>query len=492
MNKSRHKAYLINHTFSLFGALILVCLTLLHTASAQDAGTIPPAVRLVINGHQFPADSYALLVQEIGSDTPLLTVNADLPLNPASTMKTLTTLAALDTLGPAYTWRTELYALGSINDGVLNGDLLLRGGGDPFLVEEHVRSMLKTLQRRGVQSITGDLLIDASLFDTSVSQEDSLDAQSNRAYNVLPHAAITNFQVVTFYFYPADDGRNVRIIADPPLPGLRIDNRLRLQQGACTGFQRGVSFSEDKVGKTVIFSGSFPSQCQEYAMTRAVLDAPTYTYELFRTLWQELGGSFEGELQLSSLPAIESAPAAEPVVAWQSPPLGDIVKSINKYSNNMMTRQLLLTLGLNQSHPPATVDKGVAAIHEYLDRITVDRSSLVIANGSGLSRDTRLTARLLTDSLLYAWQQPIMPEFLASLPLAGLDGTMEERLADEPARGRIHVKTGSLSGVAGIAGYVHALSGRRYAVVALVNHPGADRGTGQELADALLRWASEQ
>ncbi|MDH7944829.1 D-alanyl-D-alanine carboxypeptidase/D-alanyl-D-alanine-endopeptidase [Pseudohongiella sp. SYSU M77423] len=471
---------------------LLSLLTILTFTSHAQPTELPGPVRVVVDGHQFPSDAYALLVQEIGSDTPLLSVNAELPLNPASTIKTLTTLAALDILGPTYTWRTELYALGAISDGTLNGDLLLRGGGDPFLVEEHFRSMLKTLQRRGVQHISGDLLIDASLYHPSVSQEESLDAQSNRAYNVLPHAAITNFQAVTFYFYPAANGRDVRVKADPPLPGLNIDNRLRLQAGACTGFQRGISFSEDRSNQTVIFSGTFPSRCDEYAMTRAVMDAPTYTYELFRQLWAELGGTLAGSYRLSELPSTESPPAAEPLVVWQSPPLGDVVTSINKYSNNTMTRQLLLTLGLHHSAPPGTVDKGIAAINDYLDKLQIDRSTLSIANGSGLSRDTRLSARLLADLMLHAWQQPIMPEFIASLPLAGLDGTMRDRLSDESATGRIHVKTGSLNGVAGVTGYVLGASGKRYVVAALVNHPGADRGTGQELGDALLRWAGQQ
>ena len=471
---------------------LLACLAWLPLAANAQSSQPPPGVQLVINGHRFPDTAYALLVQEIGSDTPLLAINTDLPLNPASTMKTLTTLAVLDTLGPAYTWRTELYALGSINDGVLNGDLVLRGGGDPFLVEEHVRSMLKTLQRRGVYHISGNLLIDDTLFDPAVSQEDSLDAQSNRAYNVLPHAALTNFQTVTFYFYPADNGRDVRIVADPPLPGLRIDNRLRLQQGACTGFQRGVSFSENRANQSVIFSGNFPSQCQEYAMTRAVLDAPTYTYELFRYLWLELGGTFNGELRLQSLPATETAPAAEPLVIWQSPPLGDVIKSINKFSNNMMTRHALLTLGLEQGTQPATVASGVSALNQYLQNIGIDTSSLVVANGSGLSREARLTARLLGDMLQHAWTLPTMPEFIASMPLGGTDGTLRDRLTDERARGRVHVKTGSLNDVAAIAGYVHAWSGRRYVVVAIVNHNGADRGTGQELGDALMTWAIEQ
>lgn len=457
--------------------------------SHADTGSVPPSVQLVINGHDFPSDAYALLVQEVGSDIPLLSVNAELALNPASTMKVLTTLAALEKLGPAYTWKTQIYALGDVQDGVLNGDLLIRGGGDPFLVEEHVRSMLKTLQRRGIQRISGDLQLDSSVFDPLVSQGSSLDNQLNRAYNVLPHALMMNFQTVSFYFYPHENGRDVIIKADPMLPNLNIDNRLRLKNGPCTGFQRGINFSEDKAANTVIFSGQFPNACEEYPITRAVLDAPQYAYGLFRQLWQELGGSLDGKLQSGFLPADADI---NPVVVWQSPPLGDVIKSINKYSNNMMTRQLLLTLGLEYAGIPANTDHGIAAVRSYLVDIGVDHSALVMANGAGLSRDARLTASLLNSVLQRAYVIPNMPEFMAALPLAGLDGTMQDRLADEPGSGRVHVKTGSLSGVAAIAGFVHAYSGKRFVVVALVNHPRSDTGTGQELGDSLLRWALAQ
>lgn len=480
-----------------FSAIVLCVMFTPGIAPAQDVGEIPPEVRVVANGHNFPADAYTLLVQEVGNPTPLLAVNTDMPMNPASTIKTLTTLAGLEMLGPDYRWETEIHALGPVTNGTLLGDLLIRGGADPFLVEEHVRSMLKVLQRRGVQRINGDLILDNSRFDASVRTGRLVDNQSGRAYNVLPEALLFNFQVVNFYFYPHDNGQDVIIRSDPELPNLTINNRLQLRHAACTGFQRGISFSEDKTTNTVTFSGQHPASCGEYSMTRAVLDAAQYNYGLLSALWQQLGGEFDGQLREGALAAISghpetSADTATPLVVWQSPPLADVIKSINKYSNNMMTRQLLLTLGLQHSGEPASTGSGVEAVRAYLTRVGIDNDDLVMANGSGLSRDTRLTADLLGAVLQRGFQIPTMPEFVASMPLAGLDGTMQDRLTTGVGTGSSHVKTGSLNGVAGIAGYVHAQSGKHYVVVALVNHAQAHTGPGQEFGDALLRWVWRQ
>ncbi|MDP3515912.1 MAG: D-alanyl-D-alanine carboxypeptidase/D-alanyl-D-alanine-endopeptidase [Pseudohongiella sp.] len=458
-----------------------------HTIHAQN--TVPPAVQVVINGHRLPENTYTLYVKEVGSESPLLAINEHLPLNPASTIKTLTTLAGLQLLGPTYNWTTEVYALGEISNGTLQGDLLIRGGGDPFLVEEHFRSLLKTLQRRGVNNITGDLIIDASLFHPSASQEPLIDNDSRRAYNVLPHALMVNFQTVNFYFYPHENGRDVIIKADPALPNLAINNQLSQRDAACSGFQRGISFDVDDAGNTVTFSGRFPSRCDEYVLTRSVLDAPAYAYGLFMQLWQELGGEFSGSLREQALPA---DPLRVPIVRHDSPPLADIIKSINKYSNNMMTRHLLLTLGLERSGAPATVENGIAAVRNYLDQHNIDHAQMVMVNGSGLSRDVRLTSNMLGAALERGYQIPVMPEYLASMPLSGLDGTMRTRLTQDGPAGSMHVKTGSLDNVAGVAGYVHARSGKHYVVIAILNHTAADAGPGQELADALLNWAWSQ
>lgn len=469
-------------------ALPLLCL--LHSpvpqAQAQQSPlpALPPGVQVVVSGHKLPAESYSFFVQEVGQAAPLLSVNAELPLNPASTIKTLTTLAALEELGAGYTWYTEIYPLGTVVDGTLEGDLLIKGGGDPFLVEEYFRNMLKALYRRGVERISGDLLIDGAYFDPSVSTQSSIDNQRGRTYNVLPHALTVNFQTVNFYFYPHPNGSDVVIKADPALPNLKITNNLKLANVPCGGFQRGVSFSEDPTDASgVRFDGGYPARCSEYLLPRAVLAAPEYAYGMFRSVWQELGGNFAGALGTAVAPEIE-----EPLVVWASPPLGDVIKSINKYSNNLMTRQLLLTLGAERYGTPATVANGVRAIRDYLDRVSIDHSAMVMVNGAGLSRDVRLTTAMLAQVLQRGHSIATMPEFLASLPLVGVDGTMRNRLRANGTLGTMHIKTGTLDGVSAVAGYVHAASGRDYVVAGILNHPLADAGPGVELMDALLSW----
>jgi len=470
------------------GFLTMLLAAVLCVSSTQAQSQLPRAVQLVIDGHALPPSAYGLHVQEIGAAAPLLSVNAEAALNPASTIKTVTTLAALDTLGPAYTWRTELYALGSVADGTLQGDLLLRGTGDPFLVEEQLRNMLKALRRTGLQRISGNLVLDGSHFDPSVAGESRIDNQAGRAYNTEPHAVIANFQAVTFYFYPHGNGRDVLVLSDPALPNLRIDNRLRQQDAACTGYQRGISFSlHPDDASTVVFSGNFPSRCRIYQLTREVLDAPAYTFGLFKALWEELGGQLDGTLQEGSVPD-----ELEPLLVWTSPPLSDVITSINKYSNNLMTRHLLLTLGAEQFGPPATVAQGVAAVNAWLDSRGIDASRMHMVNGSGLAREVRVTPAFMHDVLQLGYQGPWMPEFVSSLPLNGLDGTMRARLRGEGQRGRMHIKTGTLDGVSAVAGYVHAHSGKVYVVAAILNHELADRGPGVELTDALLAWVLQQ
>jgi D-alanyl-D-alanine carboxypeptidase/D-alanyl-D-alanine-endopeptidase (penicillin-binding protein 4) len=460
----------------------------LFAQAQQDTSVLPHSIQLVVSGHKLPKDAFSFLVQEINGDAPLLAVNTDVPLNPASTMKTLTTLAALEELGPDYTWRTSVYALGPIEEGTLMGDLLIKGGGDPFLVEEHFRSMLKAVQRLGIKRISGNLVLDTSYFDPSVSAQTSIDSQSSRTYNVLPDALSVNFQTVTFFFAPHPHGEDVVIATDPVLPNLSVTNNLKLGSGPCTGFQRGIAFGTDKTDPGhVTFSGRFPASCEHYQLPRAVLDAPTYAFGMFQMLWKELGGEFVGELRAGKAPENEEA-----FLEWSSPPLSDVIKSINKFSNNLMTRQLLLALGVERFGTPATVKKGIQAATDYLASHAIPADALVMVNGAGLSRDARISTALLNNILQRGYSISLMPEFIASLPIGGIDGTMRNRLRDVDTRGNMHVKTGSLDEVAAVAGYVNARSGKIYAVSGIVNHELADRGPGIELLDALLAWTYEQ
>jgi serine-type D-Ala-D-Ala carboxypeptidase/endopeptidase (penicillin-binding protein 4) len=473
-----------------YPVLLLLLPAVLLAQSEQlmpAAASLPDRVDVVVKGHKLPPASYGLLVQEVHGGKVLLDINSTQTMNPASTMKVVTTLAALERLGPNYTWNTDVYAQGTVQDGTLHGDLLIRGGGDPFLLEEHVRNMLKTLQREGITHITGDLVLDASYFDVSVSQEPLIDNQQDRAYNVLPHALMSNFQTVTFYFRPHENGKEVVVNADPPLPNLHINNKLRLKAGACQGYQRGIRIEDDATDpSTVVLSGDFPAQCQQFALVRSVLGPTDYFFGLFSYLWHELGGSLDGSLRLGQ------APQQAPLLSWASPPLADVVKSINKFSNNMMTRHALLTLGAEAIAAPATVEQGAEVVSSYLAMLGIDSTGLVIANGAGLSREARVSPALMNQVLQRAYASPYMAEFIASLPVNGIDGTMRYRVRNAGMRGQMHIKTGSLDGVAAVAGFVQSKSGKRYSVAGMLNHELADQGPGAELLDALLIWVYEQ
>ncbi|MCP5143737.1 MAG: D-alanyl-D-alanine carboxypeptidase/D-alanyl-D-alanine-endopeptidase [Gammaproteobacteria bacterium] len=469
---------------------LLLLLTLLLSSgavTAQDA--LPARIQRIVNGYKLPASSYSIVVQDVTADTPLLAVNADVPRNPASVIKLLTTITGLEVLGPAYTWRTEIFVDGKLNGDVLEGNLVIRGRGDPYLTTDQFWRMVKALRLRGIRVITGDLLLDDTYFDVPPHDANAFDGQGDRAYNVGPDALLVNFQATNFYVMPAADGKSIAVKSDPEMPNLHIKNRLTAGNGSCSGYQRGVSMHNVTTdeGADVTFSGSYPTRCGDYAMLRSVLTADNYAYGMFAQLWRESGGEFTGTVGRTIV-----TDDKRPYMVWTSPPLGDQVRSINKFSNNVMTRHLMLTLGAETFGPPATLEKGRQAIDDFLAARNIDTSSLTLINGSGLSRDTRISAAMLRDVLLLGWRSPFMSEYVSSLSISGMDGTMRRRLRDGDTAGRMHLKTGTLDEVSAIAGYVHAATGRHFLVVVMVNHPSANRGPGQELGNALMQWVYRQ
>ncbi len=446
---------------------------------------LPRPIKIVIEGHKIPLSAYSLYVREVGRQEPVLAVNPEIPLNPASVIKIVPTLAALELLGPAYRWKTEVYTPGSIKGGVLQGDILFKGYGDPYLVTEEFRKILEELRRRGIREITGDLLIDHSYFNVPFEHPGAFDNEPYRTYNVLPNAFLVNLKAVYFHFYPAANGRNVQVHAEPDLAGLKIDNRLRLRKRYCGGFQRGIAVSVPDGNKAdeVIFSGRFPTGCRHYILSRSVLTHETYAFGAFKTIWQQLGGSIAGQVQAAVAPTTD-----KPFLVWHSKPLSDVIKLINKFSNNVMSRQLLLTLGAELQEQPGTTEKGIQVIYDHLVQLGLDTQSLKIDNGAGLSRETRASSKLLADILEYAWTIPYRPEFISSLSITGVDGTAKNRLKYKAASGYAHIKTGTIDDVSAIAGYVHARSGREYIVSGMLNRKQAHKGHGKELMNALVTW----
>lgn len=466
-----------------FATLVLVLAMSVQAAETE----LPGRIRSALDARNIAHDSLSVFVADVETGETVLQWRSDEARNPASTIKLLTTLVALDVLGPAYRWRTDVYAKGKLSGGRLDGDLLLKGYGDPFLVTERVWQLLRNIRHAGVREITGDLLLDDSWFDVGDYDPAAFDRQPLRAYNVAPNALLMNFKVVRYWFEPDHEAGTVKVRLDPPLENLGVKNRLDLANGRCRGYQRGITITANNAIDEVTFSGQFPSGCDRYSMDRAALTHNEFVYGLFGSLWRDSGGLFEGGWR-----NVIVEEDAEPLLSFDSLPLTDMIARINKHSNNVMVRQLLYTLGAEANGAPGTEESGKAVISKWLTDNGLASTKIAIENGAGLSRNTRTTAKDMAEMLQFAWRQPYMPEYLASMALSGLDGTLRRRFNDADLLGKAHLKTGSLDHVTAIAGYLQSRSGRRFVIVAMQNFENIHRGPGEEIQEALLRWLYEQ
>ncbi len=464
--------------------LVLCCLY----AVLARADQLPSVVAQALKGAGIPQAATAVWVREVNVNVPRLELNARAALNPASTMKLVTTFAALDLLGPAYVWRTEAFAGGSLNDGVLTGDLHLRGGGDPKLTYEQFGRLLRQIRARGIREIRGDLVLDRSAFAIGAADPGRFDAQPMRPYNVAPDALLLNFKAVTLQLVPDPANRKLLVGMEPAPANLDLINQITLGNGnACGDWKERLRADVFSHGPTtrLVLTGVFPQACEEQRWNIAVQDHPQFVLGVFQQLWAELGGTLSGGVRDGAVPV-----EARAIGVLPSPTLAEVVRDINKFSNNVMARQLFLTLGMEAGHRPASAADADAAIRAWLDARGLSVPELVLENGSGLSRRERISAEGLGRLLQAAWRSAVMPELMASLPVTATDGTMRKRLKQNGVAGQAHIKTGSLEGVRSIAGYVLDRSGRRWIVVFFVNH--ANAGGAQAAQDALLQWVYER
>lgn len=455
-------------------------------AAFASFSLLPEPLQQAVRAQNLPPDAVGLWVQRVGDPAPLVRLNPRTSFNPASTVKLATTLAALSELGPSHTWTTEIHATAPLRGGVLKGDLVLRGSGDPGMVSEEHWRMLGALRRTGLRRIEGNVLLDTSHFHIPREDPGEFDGQPLRAYNQPPHALHVNGSALRFHVLPDSEGRGVRVEADPPLPGLEIVNELRGVQGNCGGWQRGIRYEVDNgPGRSrAIFSGNYPVNCGDYALLRTAIAPEAYNRELFRLHWTQWGGELAGDVRYGVLRDLDGPPLLE----HESRPLGEIIRAANKWSSNVVARHLALTLGAERFGAPATVEKSRQAVYEVLAELGVDVGGMIIDNGSGLSRHARMTPQQLAQVLQAGWASPWRAEFVSSLAIAGLDGTLRRRFTDGPETGRMHLKTGHLNEVSAVAGYVRNRSNEDVMVVLLVNHPNAHRGAGANLQEAVLRW----
>lgn len=366
-------------------------------------------------------------VRPVNGGQPLLVAYADTPRNPASTMKLVTTYSALGVLGPDYRWPTEIYTSGSVAGDTLQGDVAIKGYGNPDFREGDFRQLLQTLRARGIRNIAGNFIIDKTYFN--VPFQAAIDANTDAAYNAQPEALLYN------------------------------------ERGSCYEMRNK--------------AGQIQRVCPVAPRNASDLSA-----NLFGDFWKiwvgEMGGRLNGAMQVRPTPQ-----GAQLVHTHYSAPLRNIIVEINKDSNNVMARQLLLTMGAKQHGAPGTTQKGAAAVGQFLESRGLRFSSLKIENGSGLSRVERISTREMGEMLVDIYNSPFRSDLMNSMGVLGVDGTVKNRLKNLAGRGKF--KTGTLRDVRALAGYLTTANGQPY-VVAILHNDGSIRATAKEAHDDLVEW----
>ncbi|MRW90275.1 D-alanyl-D-alanine carboxypeptidase/D-alanyl-D-alanine-endopeptidase [Duganella sp. FT80W] len=500
-------------------------LAALLTAGSAHA-TLPEPVAALMQSSQIPPEAAGVLV--LRGDSVLVSHNAAQSMQPASTMKLFTTMTALEQLGPVFRGRTELRSGAEVVNGVLQGDLILRGGADADFNEDALTHMLQALRSQGIRKIKGDIVIDRQLFQPTRPDagQPPFDEYPWAYYNVIPNAALVNTNLLKVEM--RSDGDKLSLTMLPALDNVSIRSDMKLTNTACASWENGwrtPDYTRKGERIEVVLHGTFPKDCTKSTSIN-VLDSQDYLARLLLSEWRQLGGSLSGEVREAqapqpaaddgAAPALASAtarlaspvapqPATRLLAEHVSRSLPEIMRDTNKQSDNTLARTIFLSLGSLEADPmlgskplppdasgASTPMRAETAIRGWLQQHGIDGNGLILDNGSGLSRTERATPAQLAGVLQAGLKSLWMPEFLSSLPIAATDGTMRRRLKDSPAAQRARLKTGSLKGVIAIAGYVPDANNQPCIVVAILNDEHVANGAGRAVLDALVDWVARQ
>ena len=448
-------------------------------ATAFATNALPTKVEQALRQAAIPRDALSVVVIPLGAGNPKparLLHQADVQRNPASLMKLVATSAALDLLGPAFTWRTPLAVDGVVRDGVLQGNVHIRGQGDPKIGVEQVWLILRRLQGMGIQKIQGDMVLDRSAFEVPAQDPGGFDGEPLRPYNASPDALLLGYKSFLLHFVPDAANKVARVHVEPPLAGVQVQASVPLSNADCSDYRASLK-ADFQNPLRIGFAGTYPMACADRVWPVAYADPPQFAARVIHGMWLQLGGQLSGTVREGAMPA-----HLKPLWSHESPSLSEVVRDINKFSNNVMADQLFLTLGLQQRGLGNSANSKAVVDAWWRERFGQEPPTM--DKGSGLSREARISPQALATLLQWVWLQPFMPEIVSSLPLTGVDGTMKRSKSTASA----HLKTGSLRDVMGVAGYVDGPQGQRYVLVVIVNHANAHQA--RPVIDALIDWTA--
>jgi len=459
---------------------ILFCLQFAAFPVCANAQKLPETIKRSLKQAGIPLHSVSILVVPADAQKPLISHNTATAFYTASIMKVVTTYAALEILGPSFTWKTEVYTRGVRNGDILHGDLIIKGSGDPKFLLEDLERLLGEIRVLGIREIRGNVLLDNSAFDPIDHDAAAFDDDPVRPYNAGPSAVLLNYKVFEITLSPDTLDKKVNIQAEPLLDK-ELAMKPSLTDDECKDWKKllNVDFSEGAYSIT----GDYAQACEEKKwLVYAHQMSDAYYFNLaFKPIWDKLGGVFTGTVKMGKVPF-----RAMKLAEHESPPLSTIIKDVNKYSNNVMARHVLLAIGAKAYKYPANTEKGIRAIKAWMSKKQISTQDIFIENGSGLSREERMSANTMAQLLHAANESPVGEDFISSLSIVGEDGTTWRRLRNTAVTGKAQIKTGAIQDVRTFAGYVLAASGKRYIVVFMANHPKAS--LARDVQNELLLW----
>jgi D-alanyl-D-alanine carboxypeptidase/D-alanyl-D-alanine-endopeptidase (penicillin-binding protein 4) len=463
--------------FGLFCAWIPFCREACAAKALHPAAASPALTRLKsrIDGLVHKGLDAGVAVASLDTGELLYERNADEPLIPASTNKLFTAFTAFKKLRPIYTFKTNVYVTGPIRDGKLAGDLYIKGGGDPSLVSERLWMLVNELIRSGIRTVSGNLIVDSSYFDKENVPDSRPKYLKDQAYNSPVGAFSFNFNTTTIYVKPGESAGHPPVVyTDPENSYIDVVNQATTGKAGSknTIVVSRTDFVKGDIGDTVLLRGNIPLDHKEMRFYKNIVNPALYSAHMFKTFYEQRGAKFLGNVMEGQVPG-----SARQILEFESQPLWQIVWGMNKFSNNFVADMLMKDIGAEMFGTPGTLAKGISAVEEALEDIGIPKNSYKIVDGSGLTRNTHVTTRQLLTLLVSAYHDFSMgPEFLASLGIAGEDGTLRHRFTKGNLTGLLRAKTGTLDGVSSLAGFAPNADGEMLAFSIILNDPRGKYG----------------
>lgn len=436
------------------------------TKGAPAEQKINELLREILAAPELEDAAVGVHIRDVQTGKTLFQRNGTRLMNPASNVKLVTTAAALAKLGPSYRFSTIAYRDPDLRGGTLNGNLYVKGRGDPTLTNETLFGLVNEIALKGIDRIQGDVIVDDSFFDNIYEGPGWEQERSDQSYAAPMGALSVNFGTFSVRVVPGDGGYGAaKVMVWPNIPMFEVSSDV-VTRGSGTPRRLFVGTTQegDKVKVTV--RGFIASDDHLGAnIYKRVYEPTVYAGQVIYALLEMRGVKIKGKVKVGRV-----GRGALPIAYLASEPLAEIISTLNKYSNNFIAEQILKTLGAELGDGPGSWASGCRVIGGFLEEIGITKGSYVMGNGSGLNDINRFTPEQIT-MILEAMHKrfDVRPEFEASLAVAGKSGTINSRFSNTPAESRLRAKTGTLTGVSALSGFVVTREDRLLAFSVMMN-----------------------